>query len=182
MQPDTLIPVPLTNRDMERLYPASREHIIEYSDLNKYRDLEEVLPETGSFKIVLIEYRQNSGHWILISRYKDMIEFFNPFGTKHSDADFVKSQSMNKYLGQASMHLQTLLQKEANELRFDIVYNRVRFQSKRRDINTCGRHVLCRLICLREYRMSLKKYIQFMRQARQEHGGSYDQLVSSIIQ
>ncbi|CAN0432297.1 unnamed protein product, partial [Ectocarpus fasciculatus] len=143
---DLRIKTPLTNTDMLRILPAVKGRIIEYSDLNQYGDLEEILPEHKSFIIVLIEYKQNSGHWVCLSRYEDTIEMFNSFGTKHGPDDFVESASMNRYLGQASMHLRTLLRKEAAERKFDVVFNQVKFQGKDLKINTCGRHVLLRLI------------------------------------
>ena len=178
---DSRIKEPLTNNDMIRIYPSVKGKIVEYSDLNSFGDLEEILPKHHSFLIVLIEYRQNSGHWVCLLRYKDTIEMFNSFGTKHGPDDFVESKSMNRYLGQATMHLRTLLLKEQAERKFNVVYNRVPYQRKDIRVNTCGRHVLLRLICLLEYNMSLEQYHKFMRRARKQHGGSYDALVASII-
>ncbi|CAM9564902.1 unnamed protein product [Ectocarpus fasciculatus] len=172
---------PISDKQMERFWPATRGRILEYQELSRYTDIEQILPSNKSFVIILIEYKQNEGHWISVARYGKTIEFFNSYGKKHSKYDFMESKQLNRYLGQASMHLRYLLEKEAKEAKFDIVYNTQKFQRESDDVNTCGRHVLMRLITLVEMDMDLSEYIQFMRQAKRDTKKSYDRIVSDVI-
>jgi len=50
-----LIEEPLTNKDIERILPAARGRILEYSEQTQYGDLEELLPDHNSFDLILIE-------------------------------------------------------------------------------------------------------------------------------
>ena len=90
-----IIETPLSDSDLEKfLGPDVQQHIITYSDLADYQDLEQLLPHDKAYKIILIEYEKNSGHWICMLRYGKMIEKFNSFGTKH-DQDGISSSITN---------------------------------------------------------------------------------------
>ena len=93
------IRTPLTDGDLERfLGRGVQENIIKYSEIANYNDLEELLPNDKSYKIILIEYEKNNGHWICMMRYKNVMEIFNSFGTKHTTELESGSKSMNDYL------------------------------------------------------------------------------------
>jgi hypothetical protein len=65
-----IIETPLSDSDLENfLGPDVQQHIITYSDLADYQDLEQLLPHDKAYKIILIEYEKNTGHWICILRY-----------------------------------------------------------------------------------------------------------------
>lgn len=176
------IATPLTNIDLRKyLGDNADSNILKYSELDDYTDLEQLLPTHKSYKILLIEYEKNQGHWICILRYGNTIELFNSFGVKHSRDDFVGTAAYNKYLGQYSLFLDKLANKEAKERKFDVIYNKVQFQKKSIKVNTCGKHVLNRIICLLSYNMNLQQYIRFMKSARDKTDMDYDALVATII-
>lgn len=178
-----LVKIPLTDGDLERFLSGdTKNYVLKYSELKQYQDLEQLLPHHHSYKIILIEYEKNKGHWICLMRYNNVIEIFNSFGTKHDEEDFVESNEVNYYLGQAYLHLNILIEKEIKENNFTMLYNKIKFQKKSTQINTCGRHVVNRLICLLHYNMSLKKYIKFMKDSMEKTKLNYDELVSLIIQ
>lgn len=174
------IATPLTNFDLEK-YLDTQDHILRYDELDKFSDLEQLLPYHKAYKIILIEYENNSGHWICVLRYRNIIEFFNSFGVKHSEDDFVGSKEYNAYLGQYALFLDELAQKEANEGKFELIYNKVKFQKKSRTINTCGRWILLRILCMLYYDMNLGTFISFMKKSRDETGFTYDELAATII-
>jgi hypothetical protein len=178
-----LILKPLTDTDLERFLGYNTDnHILKYSELGQYNDLEDLLPHHKSYKIILIEYEMNSGHWICMLRYYNVIEIFNSYGNIHDELDFRTSLEMNKYLGQAHLHLNILIEKELKEDKFDIIYNEKQFQKKSLDINTCGRHVVNRIISLLDYNMTLKQYIEFMKKATVSLKLNFDELVAFMIQ
>jgi hypothetical protein len=177
-----IIKTPLTDGDLERFLGADvQNNIVKYSDLDEFEDLEQLLPHNNSYKIILIEYEKNNGHWLCMLRYGKTIEIFNSFGTKHDEEDFIESNLINDYLGQSFLHLNILIRKELDEEKFNMIYNKIRFQVKHKSVNTCGRHVVNRIICLLHYDMTLNDYIQFMKKAIKKTKLSYDELVSTII-
>lgn len=178
----TVITKPLTNMDLSHyLGNDALENILKYSELDDYNDLELLLPTHKSYKIILIEYERNSGHWICIMRYGKTIEIFNSFGVKHSNSDFAGSRAYNKYLGQFHLFLDKLARDEAKEHKFDVIYNKLQFQKKSVSVNTCGRHVVNRIICMLHYDMTLSQYQDFMKDAVKKTDMNYDEIVSTII-
>ena len=57
----------------------------------------------------------------------------------------------------------------------------MKFQVEDININTCGRHVACRIIALLDFDMTLKQYIKFMNETTKKLNVDYDFLVSLII-
>jgi hypothetical protein len=181
-QNDILIKTPLSNTDMINFEPTAKDKIIEYNELAKYNDIEEILTHDKDYRIILIEYTDNNGHWILISRHADTIELFNPFGLRPSKNDFVVDKKMNEFLGQSSLHLNRLMQDEKEDLKFNVIYNKFKFQKKSILVNTCGRHVMLRLICMLHYDMDLEQYLRFIKKAKSKLKlKNYDQVVSELI-
>jgi hypothetical protein len=173
------IATPLTNVDLEKYIGSQEDNILKYEELDDYEDLEQLLPTHKSFKILLIEYENNSGHWICIMRYKKTIEIFNSFGVKYPA--LVGNKEYNKYLGQYALFLNQLVKKEQDENKFDIIYNKIQYQEKSKDVNTCGRHVMNRILCLLHNDMNLKQYQQFMNNSKKSTNFNYDELVATII-
>lgn len=176
------ITIPLTDGDLKKyLGEDVKTNIITYSDLSNYEDLEQLLPENKTYKIILIEYEKNRGHWICMLRYKRTIEIFNSFGTKHDRDDLVDSKEINHYLGQSALFLNKLIEKEIKDGIFQLIYNKIKFQKKSVKVNTCGRHVVNRIICLLYFDMNLKDYVLFMTKSTNKTKLNFDELVSSII-
>jgi hypothetical protein len=181
-QINTLVKKPITNYDMIEFEPTAKDKIIEYNELAKYNDIEEMLTHDKDYRIILIEYSDNNGHWILISRHKDTIELFNSYGLRPSKNDFVTDKRLNEFLGQSSLHLNRLLQDEKEDMKFNVIYNRFKFQKKSALINTCGRHVMLRLICMLHYNMDLEQYLHFIKKVKIKLKlKTYDQVVSELI-
>jgi hypothetical protein len=176
------IEIPLTNFDLEKyLDKNAQDNILKYSELDDYTDLEELLPHHKSYKILLIEYEKQSGHWICILRYGKTIEIFNSFGAKPSWDDFIDSKVYNKYLGQYALFLNKLIKKEKDEKKFVLIYNQIQFQKKSHKVNTCGRHVINRILCMLYFDMNLDDYIKFMKKSKKDTGFNYDEIVTKII-
>jgi hypothetical protein len=166
--------------DLKRYFGESiNDHIIKYSDLVKYKNIEELLPSHRSYKIILIEDKINSGHWVLLIRFNNEIEFFNSYGLKpSSELDFI-GHIQNWFLGQDIKHLNILLNKARNK--FKIIYNKKRFQKLKNGINTCGRWVILRLIMLLFFNMNLYDFNKFIDKLKQQYNYPTDVIVSMLI-
>ena len=126
-----LVKESISNYDMHEFVPYTKGKIIEYNELEKLNDIEELLTHDGDFRVILIEYTDNDGHWILVSRYGDTIELFNSYGVNHSKNDFMDDTTMNKYLGQSELHLKRLLDIERKDKKFKVIYNKKSYKLSR---------------------------------------------------
>lgn len=117
---------PLTGQDV-MLLCKGKVNVMRYSDLEN-KSLDEIL---GQYRacIILIEYaNQHVGHWVLLFEKPDKtFEYYNSFGYP-IDYNYPKNP---------------VLQKKLFGLR--VIVNKNCLQSKKEDINTCGRYCVLRL-------------------------------------
>lgn len=156
-----------------------RNKIITYNDLSKFNNIEQILPHNKSWIILLIETEQNSGHWTLLMRYNNTIEFFDSYALGVSEQLKFNSNSKNIMLGQGQKYLNQLLNKSLNK--YNIIYNKIKYQSMNPIISTCGRHCLVRLIMMINYNLDLNKYNIFMNKLKKISKYDFDEIVSIII-
>ena len=176
-----LLKIPLTNFSLHK-FAIFEDDILKYSELQIIKDLsDEILTKNNSYKILLFEYKKNSGHWVCILRYDNVIEFYNSYGIKHSKEDFMDDKQLNEYLGQYRLFLDELLKREIIQEEFEVIYNKVRHQKKHREINTCGRHVVLRILCMKYFNMNLLQYQNFIENSSKKLGLNYDEFVTYII-
>ena len=134
---------PMSNDDLEKYLSVKPDDIMKYADLSNYKTIEELLPKDGDFQIILIEDKQNHGHWVSVARYGKTIEYFNSYGSKwDTDWRFIP-RCVRIILGQNTNDL-TRLFKQAEKDGYKVVYNKKRLQKLSPDIQTCGRWVVFR--------------------------------------
>lgn len=159
--------------------------IMKYSDLIKYKIIEQLLPKTNSYAFLLYENSHNKGHWVVISRYKylksdkeDLIEFFDSYGEK-IDAELNWNQEkQNEMLGQGKKILTELLKKTDKK----VIYNPFKYQGdENNNINTCGRHCVFRIKNLLDCKRNLNQYFNFMKEIKDESGNTYDEIITHLI-
>ena len=166
----------LSDADIKKYLPNT--DIISHQDLKNYNSIEELLPNDKSIKIIIYESKPNSGHWILIARYNNIIEYFDPYGHKIDEPlkwinkNYKNTIDNNNYLTQ-------LLNKAKNK--FDIVYNAKSFQSENEDIATCGRHCIFRALNILNDKNDLSSYIKMMNELKDITNFNYDDIVSNAI-
>lgn len=175
------ITLPLSDDDLKYYLGADvKKQIITFSDLDNYNTIENLLPKNRSYKIILIEEEKNRGHWVSIMRYDNTIEYFNSYGTKPTnDLNFV-STIKNKLLGQSKDLIKSLLD-DALALGYKVIYNTKKFQKLGPNINTCGRHICCRLVAMTKLLYDLEQYINYIDQFKKKYNVDADQVVAIII-
>lgn len=98
--------------------------IIEFKDLDLFKTIYDLLPNEKDFAIVLVEQKDNSGHWQLLLRDGNRIEQHDSYGcTLESELNFV-SQAVNRMLGQSKKEFHDLMKTVNDE--DEIVYNKAR--------------------------------------------------------
>ena len=134
----------LSDSDMMRLL-HNKCNIMEYGQLYNYNSLDDVL---GKFKTCIILYNTSTkiGHWTCIFLRKDnILEFFDPYGIiidNEIKGTFMDPEWIKNYYRDGEKRLSHLI---INSKYNSIEYNNYNIQSKDKGINTCGRHVVCRL-------------------------------------
>lgn len=127
-------------------------------DLNilRYNELQNITPHELLSKIplvILYQKTNDTGHWVLLDRTPEGIEFFDPYGFKPDEEFNFLSYKQPHYIAKLlyCLHL----------TKYKINYNQYQFQQKTLGINTCGRHVLIRHEfnnkTLDEYKSSIDK-------------------------
>lgn len=172
---------PLSDSDIET-YLGKKVEIINYSQLKNYKHIDELLPTDFSYVIILIELEPRVGHWVTLMKYplihknkkKTIIEYFNSYGFKPN----YEMKFLDRLLGQKKKYLTKLL----NNNDYDVIYNNVPFQSiDDQNSNTCGRHVISRIIAMNKLFKSLPEYIVMMNKLQKKYNLPYDLLISLLI-
>ena len=171
----------ITDSDLTRYFGKKDfKNIIKYSELANYNSIQQILPRNKSWKIILIENEYNSGHWTLLLRYNNTIEWFNSYGTFPSaELDYI-SQQQKKILNQDVKHLNILLTQALPKFR--IIYNKRKLQQLENGVNTCGKWIILRIIMMEKYNMDLNHFLQFIDRLKKQFKLSSDELVTLLIQ
>jgi hypothetical protein len=165
-----------SDADLNRYFGAGK--VVKYSDLANYKTINDLLPEKTDFRIILIESKINSGHWVAVLKYKNIIEFFNSYGSAPEyDFKFIPAAVKN-FLGQGGRLLSSLL--HTNNKDQKLYYNKKRLQANDEGVNTCGRWVTARILSmLTGY--ELDDFIKKCEDKKEETGKPYDILVVDWI-
>lgn len=146
-----------------------------YPDIITYTELSQNLPFFSSLPFFMHERElwenmkekpivlcyltsENYGHWTCLFKNKEGINFFDSYGLKPDDELFWNfPKSFKKKAKEDYPHLTRLLlsssflvhekfgKNKRNLGKTRINYNPYQYQSKKRGVNTCGRHVIFRL-------------------------------------
>jgi hypothetical protein len=168
----------ITDLDLERYFPETnhyQDNVIKYSELAKYKSIEELLPKDRTYKIVLIEENYNSGHWTCLLRYGDTIEWFDSYGVApDGELKFINAVK-RRLLGEGKKILTELLSKVKDK---KVVYNKVKLQKLSNHSSTCGRWVILRILMMKNFFYNLKEFQGFIKKYKKELGLGADELVA----
>jgi hypothetical protein len=167
---------PMGDDDIRYYFPNAK--IIEYNELNKYSDINQFLKLPTDYAFILYEESQNSGHWVLLSKYANTIEYFDPYGGYPDTPLTWVPMPQRHLLGQGSPKLSQLF----DNTHFDTVYNPIDYQNKKdKEMSTCGRHCCFRLLCLLKLDMNLENYYHYMINLKKKTKKTFDEIVSENI-
>ena len=166
---------PMGCNDIKKYLPKTR--IVLNGDIAKFKNITHLLPEPIDTVILLFRSSSNKGHWVLLSRYDDIIEYFDPYGYEISHPinwiDEHQQQELNEY-----DHLTRLLTNSP----FNILVNKYQFQDRKNlSIATCGRWCVIRALTILNKKLSLDKFTEVFKTLKQKTGLSLDIIVSDLI-
>lgn len=172
---EEIIEDPLGDDDIRFYLPNAK--IMKYSELENYKDINDLLPKNKDFAVILYEDSPNKGHWTAVLKYEPYLEFFDSYGGYPDTQLGWVPCPIRKVLKQTKPLLTDLF----NKSDYQIIYNPIKYQKDNNDINTCGRHCVFRIINLLKGGNSLSDYYNLMKQLKNETGESYDEIVANII-
>jgi hypothetical protein len=141
----------------KQIVNAVKTNLISYSELKHITNIEQIL---GPYKacVILYESKDRYGHWcVLFEQKPDTIEFMDSYGYFiDSELKYI-SKNFLKKKGLFHTYLINLLYSSHYKY---IEYNNYPMQELKEGINTCGRHVITRLL----YRnLKLDDYYQMIK-------------------
>jgi hypothetical protein len=161
---------PLSNTDMVTALGSNGEPIT-YSQLKSYSFIEELLPNIGSFKVILIRDQPSSGHWVALVRHAENSYFyFNSYGESYNQDLYLVPAMVRKMLGNYDNTLKELLRDKK------VAYNNVKFQQNSSAV--CGRWVVLFVIMTTKMLYTMPEFIHFIKEKKKELDyKKYDELV-----
>jgi hypothetical protein len=157
MSIEQLEAISLSNHDISKLL-NNTQNIFSYPQLKNFNSIEELLGPKG-FAVILYLLQPTYGHWTCVFFIDNhTIEVFDSYGIGiDAELEFIKNPKVKSKLGMNNPYLTKLLWKARNK--YDLTINHHKFQARRNNIATCGRHVIVRLW---NQHMSLAEYKKLM--------------------
>lgn len=161
----------LSNKEIVQ---ATGAKFIAYPELSQFNNINDVFGSNDSIALLYLQ-NHNYGHWVCLNRNGENIEFFDPYGILIDKQLKYNSKHKNNELNQNYFYLTRLLYNSE----YKISYNEFSFQSKGSNINTCGRHIICRILYKN---IDLYKYKKLIDKIQKEIGFNPDDIVTIITQ
>lgn len=130
--------MPLSDADVKKLM-GNHANIVTYSQIRNYSSIDQLLGPYGVV-FILYEWRKGYGHWTVLTKHKNLLEFFNPYGGMPDDELDNVNPDLRKELGEDHPYLSDLLRK----CKYDLSYNEFQFQRLDHGIKTCGKWCVIR--------------------------------------
>jgi len=167
---------PMGDDTIRSYFPDAK--ILLVSELANYNNIDELLPSNPDFVILLYQSSPNNGHWVLLSKYDDTLEYFDSYGGVIDKPLSWTPIGIRTKLGEGKPLLSNLLENTD----YDLIYNAVDFQDKKDNkISTCGRWCSLRWNTIKTKRMSLVEFIDMMKALKKATGRTYDNIVSDLV-
>lgn len=122
--------IPLNYNDIKNVIKLPNKYM-NYDEVKNYENLEELFGKYNIIIMFLPNKTESIGHWICLLKYKQYIEYFDPYG-------LTINQEMN-ILG-----LDNSLKKLYQLSKKKVVFNNFQYQKLRKNINDCARHCAVR--------------------------------------
>ena len=106
-----LISKPLGDDDIKKIL-GSDAKIIQYSELSKFNELSELLPNEKDYCILLYEHTHLIGHWVALLKYDGGYEVFDSYGIPVDKELKWTDLKMRQLLNEAIPYLSNLLDKK----------------------------------------------------------------------
>ena len=159
---------PLSDQDIRNLLGDDIK-ILTYPDLGKMRSIDEAFDGKGRSIILFLTNGPTEGHWCCMLNKKKGIEFFDPYGDAPEEQKEGIPKSRLEMLDQDRPFLTKLLRASGKP----VFYNNHAFQRESKNINTCGRWCVGRM-------MYAPKSLEFFKKVVDDSGMSPDNFITAL--
>lgn len=136
--------------------------------------LNQIYPYNNNCCLLCYLTKPNYGHWVLLQRSKNRLDFMDSYGDKPDDQlDFI-STKFRKESNQVKYHLSKLLL----DTDLKIHYNEKQLQELNPDIATCGRYCGAYL----KYNMPVEKFANIILDKSKENNITPDELITILTE
>lgn len=165
---------PMSNDEINKYLPNAK--IIRYSDLSSINHIDELLTKEKDYVILLYETQPNVGHWTVLLKYphSNTYEYFDSYGKPLDNPLKWNSKQQNEMLNQKP-YLKNLLNSAK------LIQNKTPFQIDKLSVQTCGRHIIFRILKFLLDGLDLEEYTKYMKFLKKSSNHSYDDIVSAHI-
>jgi len=149
---------------------GKQTRVITYPDIKKYKTIDDLLGPQNRV-VILVETNVNSGHWMCLLKYNNIVEHFDSYGLSVDDEMSYVSLPMRKHLGEMKPLLSALL----DDCPYKVIHNIRDLQSWKAGVNTCGRHVVNRLL---NQDKTLPEYLKYIDSFKTKN---IDELICKLV-
>lgn len=167
--------IPLGDDDIKKYFPKAK--ILRYCDLKKYNNIEELLTHDKDYVFILYQESGYKGHWICISRYNNIIEFFCSYASQPDEPLQWVGKDTLLSLGIERPYITDMF----NKTNMEVIYNPIKYQKEESDINTCGRHCAYRISNLIENNKNLDQHYDSLLKLKKILHCPFDTIVSAFV-
>ena len=163
--------ISMDDNDIKHYLPSVR--LIMYKELKGIDDIEILLPTHKSYFIILYPvHSESNGHWVVLTRYNDIIEYLDSYGN-------APDIPLKWYHEKIEPYLTNLL----NNTNLEVVYNTIDFQNKKdSNLATCGAYTVFRVLSMLELKANLEQNNALLKKLKKDSNGkSYDDIVVEYI-
>jgi hypothetical protein len=137
--------VSLTGEQME-LITEGKCRVVTYEELENCETIDDCFRDKLGL-IILYQKKSNFGHWsVLYKTSNDTLNFFDSYGFQMDTELKFSDFNLRQHNGVETPHLTALIDKS----HYKLTQNKVQYQKRENDLNTCGRHA-CVRFRMREY-------------------------------
>lgn len=168
----------VSSTDLQAIFKNCK--IVKYADLDKYKDIYQLLPNRMDFVFLLTESEKNIGHWTLLIRNDNLFEYLYSYGTSPKNILDYIPKYMNKKLGNNySEDIGKMIKSIKPTDKF--IYNKTKFQKEQEGINTCGRWCIARLSLFLTDDLNLKEFTKLMKTKAKNLKMSNDEFITFLV-
>ena len=167
---------PLSDLDIRAYIPNAK--ILSIPELENYKSIDELLPNDKDVVFILYPSKPNYGHWVLLAKYGDTIEYNDSYGGKIDEPITWNTKKQNEYLDNHK-YITNLLTKAQDK--YNIIYNDKDLQKESPNIANCGRYAIMRALTILNDSQPLEYYNMMLNELKKITGFNYDDIVSGII-
>ena len=163
--------ISMDDGDIKHYLPNA--HLMMYKELKGIDDIEILLTTHKSYFILLYPtVSETNGHWVVLTRYNDIIEYLDSYGNK-------PDIPLKWYHEKIDPYLTNLL----NNTNLEVVYNTIDFQNKKdSNLATCGAYAVFRVLTLLELNANLEQNNVLLKKLKKDSNNkSYDDIVVQYI-